>query len=146
MLSQILICKCSRKEWWEAKFWNAVSRVDKAAECIILATKNSQNKSKQNFEYFCMFCHFRVVLTSTVILIHERYLSPGLSLGSWKVIICRTNGCALCGQWVCILWMHSWCIFLGGPLPICPPAPLTGLTLMGVDPAHLGTGLWVLRH
>ena len=51
-----------------------------------------------------MFCHVRVVL-ATVILIHGRYLSLGLSLGSWKVIICRTNGRALCGQ----LWVQGWC-------------------------------------
>ena len=33
-------------------------------------------------------------------------------------------------------------IFLGGPLlPICcPPNPFTGQTLVGMDPAHLGTG------
>ena len=44
--------------------------------------------------YFGLFCHIR---NRIVIHIHRCYLSPGLSLGSRKVIICKTNGC-------CIVW------------------------------------------
>ena len=99
-------CWCKLR--WDVKVWNAVSRPNEAAGCIILPTPQTNKKQSTSpnvFDCFVYFCHIRIV-----ILIHRRYLSLGLSLGSWKVIICRTNGRALCAK-QCVqggeLWVHG---------------------------------------